>query len=33
MGGGGVPTRRDCVAVVFSHDLDVVIHLLITGAS
>ncbi len=32
MGEVDVPTRRDCVARVFCHDLDVVIHLLSTGA-
>jgi len=32
MGEVDVPTRGDCVARVFCHDLDIVIHLLSPGA-
>ena len=32
IGEGAVPTRGDCVGVVFSHDLDVLIHLLFRAA-
>ena len=33
MGEADVPSRRDWVAKVFSHDLDVLIHLLFRAAS